>query len=472
MNRIILFELNEVPFRVIDYFCRIRPHSTLARLMPSLHQYESYSEDVSSLSPWKTWPTVHRGVNDEKHFLHDFGQDLTEVDRAYPPLWKILTQNGVKSGVFGSLHTYPLPEPLENYTFYFPDTFAAGSECFPDLLSTFQAFNLEMARESARNVSRRVPWKSAMNVIARSPALGLKVGTYGKVGKHLASEWSDGWKKTRRRTYQVVLAFDVFMKQLRSTQPAFATFFTNHVASSMHRYWAACFPEDYDEFEFTDDWVNTYSEEIGFVMERFDEMFKALVEFVDRHPGYALWITSSMGQKATVAKPLETQLYIKDRDRFMSRLGVEKPHWEARPSMLPRYNCFVSEAKAQVFRDNLGSLLVDAAPVEWAEAEKCFFMLKLGHENLYEKSQSVRMGGREIPFESMGLENTPIEDKSNVTAYHVPSGVLLVYDPDSGKRLRKEGSRPQVSTLEIAPTILKNYDVPVPDYMKAPVPIG
>ena len=160
--------------------------------MPSLHQYESYSEDVSSLSPWKTWPTVHRGVIDGKHFLHDFGQDLTEVDKVYPPLWKILTQNGIKSGVFGSLHTYPLPEPLENYTFYFPDTFAVGSECFPDMLSTFQAFNLEMARESARNVSRRVPWKSAMNVIAKSPDLGLKVSTYGKVGKHLISEWSDG----------------------------------------------------------------------------------------------------------------------------------------------------------------------------------------------------------------------------------------------------------------------------------------
>ncbi len=472
MNKIILFELNEVPFRVIDYFCQINPHSTLARLMPSLHQYESYSEDVSSLSPWKTWPTVHRGVIDGKHFLHDFGQDLTEVDKVYPPLWKILTQNGIKSGVFGSLHTYPLPEPLENYTFYFPDTFAAGSECFPDMLSTFQAFNLEMARESARNVSRRVPWKSAMNVIAKSPDLGLKVSTYGKVGKHLISEWSDGWKKTHRRTYQVVLAFDIFMKQLRSTKPAFVTFFTNHIASSMHRYWAACFPKDYDEFEFPDDWVNTYSKEIDFVMKKFDAMFKALIKFVDRNPEYVLWISSSMGQEATIAKPLETQLYIKDRDKFMSQLGVEKSHWEAKPSMLPRYNCFVSEAKAKIFRDNLRSLLVDGAPVEWAEAKKCFFVVKLGHENLYEKSQSVWMGGREISFDSMGLENTPIEDKSNTTAYHIPSGVLLIYNPKSAKLPKKERSRPQVSTLEIAPTILKNYAVPVPDYMKTPVPIG
>ena len=109
----------------------------------------------------------------------------------------------------------------------------------------------------------------------------------------------------------------------------------------MHRYWVACFPKDYDEFEFPDDWVNTYSKEIDFVMKKFDEMFKALIKFVDRNPEYVLWISSSMGQEATIAKPLETQLYIKDRDKFMLQLGVEKSDWEARPSMLPRYNCFV-----------------------------------------------------------------------------------------------------------------------------------
>ena len=239
----------------------------------------------------------------------------------------------------------------------------------------------------------------------------------------------------------------------------------------MHRYWAACFPKDYDEFEFPDDWVHTYSKEIDFVMKKFDAMFKALVKFVDRNPEYVLWISSSMGQEATIAKPLETQLYIRDRDKFMSQLGIEKSDWEARPSMLPRYNCFVSEAKAKIFRDNLRSLLVDGTPVEWAEAEKCFFMVKLGHENLYEKSQSVWLDSREISFESMGLENTPIEDKSSTTAYHVPSGVLLIYNPKAATP-QKERSRPQVSTLELAPTILKNYAIPVPDYMKTPVLIG
>lgn len=78
---IILFELNEVPYRIVDEFCSWRPRSTLARCLPLCRQYESYAEDRSSLSPWKTWPSLHRGVNDEKHMIQDFGQDLTDVDR-------------------------------------------------------------------------------------------------------------------------------------------------------------------------------------------------------------------------------------------------------------------------------------------------------------------------------------------------------------------------------------------------------
>ncbi len=470
MSQIILFELSEVPFRVLDYFVQVNPTSTLARIMPSLHQYETYSEDVTSLMSWKTWPTTHRGVIDEKHLLHNFGQDLTEVNKVYPPLWQVLTQNGIQSGVFGSLHTYPLPESLENYTFYFPDTFAAGADCFPDTLSTFQAFNLAMARESARNVARRIPWRLAMKVIARSPCLGLRLSTYGEVGRHLISEWVDSWKKTRRRTYQVVLAFDIFMKQLRSTRPQFATFFSNHVASSMHRYWAACFPEDYDHFEFSDDWVATYSREIHFTMLKFDQMLKTLLKFVHGNPGYALWIGSSMGQEATIAKPLETQLRIRELDRFMAQLGLEEADWEIRASMFPDYNFVVNEAKAETFRNKLESLMIDDDAVDWVGADKNFFRVLLGHENFHERPQSIRLGGREISLEAMGLENTRIEDMSRPTAYHVPRGILLIYDPNRTVPT-KQGLRPQISTLDIAPAILKNYAVPVPSYMKTPAPI-
>ena len=47
-NSIILFELNEVPYRIIDEFCIWRPRSSFARYLPQCRQYESHTEDRSS----------------------------------------------------------------------------------------------------------------------------------------------------------------------------------------------------------------------------------------------------------------------------------------------------------------------------------------------------------------------------------------------------------------------------------------
>ena len=107
------------------------------------------------------------------------------------------------------------------------------------------------------------------------------------------------------------------MKHLNKTRPSFATFFTNHVASSMHRYWAAMFPGDYETFEFTQDWVNTYQNEIDFTMGKFDRIFGKLAAFVDANPEYQLWVATSMGQAATRGRPCDSQLYITDRKRLM-----------------------------------------------------------------------------------------------------------------------------------------------------------
>jgi hypothetical protein len=62
-----------------------------------------------------------------------------------------------------------MPRDLSGYAFYLPDTFAAGSECFPNRLTVYQEFNLEMARDSARNVSARVPWASPLRFLAAAP---------------------------------------------------------------------------------------------------------------------------------------------------------------------------------------------------------------------------------------------------------------------------------------------------------------
>jgi hypothetical protein len=241
------------------------------------------------------------------------------------------------------------------------------------------------------------------------------------------------------------------------------------VASSMHRFWAAAFPQDYAEFGYDRRWVETYRNEIDFTMSKFDEFFSRLVAFVDRNPGYVLWVATSMGQAATVALPLETQLYVTDLERFTAAMGLQSEDWSRMPAMLPQVNLRVSESKVAGFRATVESLRIAGEKLVYRETEHGFFSLDFGHHNLSD-DVPITVGTRAVDFATLGVTNVEITDKSGTTAYHIPSGTLVVYDP--ADRSSRPAGRPQISALEIAPTLLRNFGVAVPAYMKPPVAIG
>ncbi len=184
----IVYELNEVPKRLFEFYGDLYPDSAFSKLRSRSKLFETHAADIGSLSPWITWPTMHRGVSNVDHGISDLGQDLTEVNKDFPNVFNHLVRHDVKVGVFGSLQSYPMPKTLDNFCFYVPDTFAAGSECFPENLTEFQSFNLSMVKANGRNVQRGIAVKDATRFILRAKQLGLSWATSGKVAKQVVSE--------------------------------------------------------------------------------------------------------------------------------------------------------------------------------------------------------------------------------------------------------------------------------------------
>lgn len=438
----------------------MRPNSWIAKNFDKFRKFETYSENPGHLSPWNTWPTLHRGVSSDKHFISDFNQDLSEVDKDFPPIWKLLAEKGVDVGVFGSLHSYPLPENGSDYKFYIPDVFAAGSECFPKNVELFQDINLKLSRKSARNVDSSIPYKDAMKLMMKIRSLGFKGSTMMDIGSHLVSERFNKWKTVRRRTYQSVLGFDVFFKLLVKERPDFVTFFTNHVASSQHRYWAAVFPDDYEKMLYDQEWINTYSNEILFTMDKTDQMLEKLAKFVDKNPEYQLVFTSSMGQHAVECEPIETQLYVTNHEKFMKAMGVDAGDFEVMPAMLPQFNYSIADHKVDEFIANADKTVINGKRLSYRQSEKGRFSLDFGHQNC--KTIEMKVGDQEILADESGLKNVEIEDKSSSTAYHIPEGHLFIYHPSLKQ---SEMMSSQLETCQIAPTILKNFAVDEQSYM-------
>ncbi len=462
MRKIIFFELNEVPFQVVDYFCKQNPTSTLNRILSKCAQYETVNGDEGHLSPWITWPTVHRGVTNHLHKIKDFGEDLSKVDQQYPPIWKILHQQKVTTGVFASMHSFPPPANYQDYSFYVPDPFAGESMAHPQKLMPFQRFNLAMSRKSGRNVDTGIDLKSASELMLSLPSIGVKTNTMIDVASQIVTERVKPWIKTRRRTFQTILAFDVFMKLLKKNKPAFCTYFSNHVASAMHRYWAATFPNEYDQYNLSPEWKETYKGEIEWTMKKFDAFLTRLVGFVGQHPEYKLVISSSMGQQATEAELILTESYCKDFDKFMTFIGLSAEQWERRNAMHPQYNVQVNAEKVAFVKQKLDAISINNAPLQFREKDGGFFSIDLGHRNL--TTNYAVVNGQNVPFEQMGLTNEAIDDETGSTAYHVPEGILLIYDtqkPATGER--KKG----VSSTAITPSILQGFGIKPPAYMTA-----
>jgi hypothetical protein len=133
--------------------------------------------------------------------------------------------------------------------------------------------------------------------------------------------------------------------------------------------------------------------------------------------------------------------------------------------MFPQYNVKVHASKVELFRTNLLKVRISGNPLVFREAEAGFFSLELGQDNL--KINEVVYNDQPFEFEKFGLVNMEIEDKSATTAYHIPEGIFIVYDPLD---LSLKSGLEKIPSTAITPNILKSFGVAVPDYMQL-VPI-
>lgn len=458
MKKLIVLEINEVPYKVYDHYIQNNPDTTLTQILTESQQYITKSTDKGELHPWSTWPTFYRGVDNELHHIKDLGEDLNQTNKQFPPVWDILVNDGKKAGVFASLHTHPLPKQIENYEFLIPDPFANGSETHPVSVEPFQAFNLAMSRKSGRSVDKGIDKKAALKLVKSLPKLGIKISTLFKVFNQLVSEKVNPWKAIRRRTFQSVLAFDLFFKLLKTKKPDFVTFFSNHVASAMHRYWAATFPEDYRENKLPKEWINRYKDEIPYCMDQLNQMVIQLKRFLKKNPEYKLIIASSMGQEATEANLIYHELFLSDYKKFSNVIGVEI---EPLSAMHPQYNFSVSKELADQVEDEIKKIQINNEPLSFRRKESTFFSVDLGYPNIADFL--IKKGDVEIALEEIGFEVKNIDDQSGGTAYHIPQGSFFVYDINKPS---KENSRKEVDLREVTPSILNYFETKRKDYMR------
>lgn len=463
MTKILVYELNEVPWRVIDRYLASRQSTHLGKLLQTASQLTTHTTDSGELHPWSTWPTMHRGVNNDAHEIRFINQDLTSA-QSYPPLWQLLADAGITVGVCGCLQSFP-PLAHKNMHFHIPDTFAPAPDTLPAQYQPFQQLNLKLTSEN-KAIATGVSLKDMTEGLGLFRT-GVTLRSGMRLAGHLVSEKLNKLNKSLRATMQAHVAFDVFMDALKSMQPQYAAFFSNHVAGTMHRYWKYAFPEDFQyQLQSGSEFDRFHSQSVFKAMDIFDEQLGILSAFAEQH-GYDVVVCSSMGQEAVHRGVYLPELKL-DNERLLAEKMGFAGAFTMNLAMQPDINfVFANREELVRFKNALVRLQdADGNPVLRVRYEEQGLTLNLmtcGSNAAYEQG-TLLLDGQPLPLAALGFS---VFKRDQGTGYHQPNGSLI------WKRHRQLGQAVQdravVDSRQYAPTILHALGAAVPGYMMEPI---
>lgn len=462
-TRVIHYELNEVPWRVFDKYVETHPSSALAELGRTGSCLTTVTKDAGELHPWTTWPTVHRGVYNDKHKISFINQELPTK---YPPIWELLADRGVRVGIFGCLQSHgSFPEDLSSYDFYVPDTFAASPKTFPREYESFQRLNLRMTARDGAGSQPGVPMDGqVIRDLVQMGRSGLSLSTVRSLVTQVVRELRDSNHTTRRSVYQAPVAFDIFLRAYDKTTPQYASFFTNHVAGMMHRYWQHSFPEDFQSPAQKNDPVRQSN--IEFAMNIADKQVRQLLA-LSRRVNATLLLTSSMGQEAIDRGPYFGELRITEPEKLLSFLKFTRPV-RSNLAMQPDFSFALDrEEDAIALEESMKQFLsADGSPIFRFKRAGSTLNCNLGKckracetETLLQQTRDSRIA---VPLASLGIS---VLQRDVGTGYHQPRGIAVACGP----RVSPSNSRRDVESTSILPTLLRSFGVAIPDYCAAPL---
>ncbi len=457
-SKVLLYELNEVPWKIIDLYVKRRPRSTLAQALPLALSLTTRNDDVAALEPWRTWPTLHNSMYVAEHNSWDLGQDPATFRGV--PLWDAVDRAGKVVGLFGPLQSWPA-KPFKREGFYVPDTFSSSNETFPASLSRFQAFNLAMTSDNTFSPEGMLSALQLVRVGADVLRLGMTPRSATLVARHLARELREPRTKASRSTMQALPSFDLFWKLHRHYSPDLSIFFTNHVAGMMHRYWGDGVPGYQSTNAYRAD--DVYAGFLLKAMDIFDRQLSTALTWVKKHEDVVLVVASSMGQDAIDKEAVDETFVLESTEQLGVALGFRGDQGLAMyPSTtvtLANTNTAAVAGKAlQSVRTERGPLF-DTVRVVGRSVSVVIDQYSWGRPRTRNLSY-VPVGHRDAisgTIEDLGVSIRHRMGGGN-TAWHVPAGMMMAF----GQTVRADSTRVAVDVRDVAPSILALLDVPSP----------
>ncbi len=464
-KKVLLLELNEITWRVIDQL--IEQHGQA--YLPNFQHLRSAGawatqaaiERAPHLDPWITWVTLHTGVPREVHGAAVLEQDAASISA--PRLWDYAAEGGRSIGVFGSVSAFP-PRPVQG--FMVPGPFAPSDETYPESLRPIQTINRLGTSLHNRTGKPATAFGAVRNTFDLL-RMGLRIRTLYEVARQLVQERISSSRKWRRVSLQPLLNFDLFAHLYRKFRPDFATWHTNHAAHYMHHYWRA-----WDDKSFTPPSTAEeraqFGDAVPYGYRLCDRLIGGFLQLIDDDT--VLVVASSMGQQPFANERYKAgKIVVRflDIERILDITGHDGI-LEAIPTMVPQWNLHVPDRSRRTqLREQLQAVKRIVAGREEAaiSVEETADLLTVTPLGLAEKPAGIRyffpLCERAQPdgyaMDDLFATDTPTTKQG----MHHPAGLLAFI----GSGIRPGVHLDDCTNLDVAPTVLTLLGLPVPAVM-------
>ena len=194
-----------------------------------------------------------------------------------------------------------------------------------------------------------------------------------------------------------------------------------------------------------------------------DNNLKDLMYFSKKF-NYNIWIISSMGQKAIQRGKYIPELVINDFEKLLTLLDLDSQKYELLPAMQPDY-CVKSydrnsmkllQKAIKLLKDNNDTYLL----IERYKPVGLNLNLSLNSTTCIAKTKSCTFNEVSYKLKDIGLD---LIKRDIGTGYHSPEGIFIWHGKDHKKY--KLNDNKAIDIRSICPTILKLYDINIPEYM-------
>ena len=222
---VLLLELNEINFDQIRAYVELGKLPTLATIIQTHGVAETTSEEsYHELEPWIQWVTAHTGKSLAEHRVFRLG-DAGQVD--LEQIWEVLERQGLTVGAISPMNAL---NRCRDAAFFIPDPWTSTEITGSRVM---KALYRAVAQAVNDNAQSRITPSSALGLVAGLGVYARPVNYRRYLGLLQSAARGRPWAKAMMLDQ---LLADIFIRQVRTKRPDFASLFLNAGAHIQHHY--------------------------------------------------------------------------------------------------------------------------------------------------------------------------------------------------------------------------------------------